>query len=184
MLKNKNLCYSYSLCIVNLIYKNNKKYYNCWINFLKFLLILSNSKNINKYLNRRFLSKKNIILIFKDLIFLDNLMINFLILILKDNLLNYFKYIYVNIIKIYNYINNIKYIYIYSNNYISNYNFFFIKKFILYKFRGNINFFFIKKKKILAGFKILINDFVIDCSLLNVFKKIKLLSYNGFKNVF
>lgn len=111
-------------------------------------------------------------------------MINFLTLILKDNLFIYIKIIYNIFINIFNCINNIKNIYIYSRNYISKINFIFIKKIILCKFKGKINFFFIKKKNIIAGFKIFINDFVIDYSLLNIFKKIKLLSYNGFKNVF
>ncbi len=185
MLNIKNIYYySYSLVIINIIKNKNILYFKKWKRFLKILIFLSKDNNINNYLVNKFSFFKEIIYVLKKKKLIDNIMINFLNIILKDSLFFYIKLIYKSFIKIYNLKNNIINVYIYSRNYINNKNLNLIKKFIKFKFKNNLNFIFIKSNNILAGFKIYINDFVIDYSLFNIFKKINFISYKEFKNVF
>ncbi len=185
MLNTKNLFHSYSLSIINIIDLNNKFILNSWIKFFKILEFILKIKNFENYLfdNKLFIFNEIIILFEKNFL-LDKNMKSFLYILIKDNLLKYIKLIHKYFIKIYEFKKNIINVFIYFRNLINKKNLFLIKNFIKNRFNKNLKFYLIKKKNIISGFKININDFVIDNSLLNILKKIKLLNYKECKNVF
>ncbi len=186
MLNNiKNLSYSYSLSLIKIINLNDILIVKYWIKYLKFLSFLLDKSYIKRYFFiDKILFYKEISYILKKNIFFNKNMKNFFYIIIQDNLINYINLIYKNFIIIYEYKKNIKNIFIYYRNILNNNNIFLIKKIIKNNIKGNLNFIFVKNKFLIAGFKIKINNFVIDSSILNILNKLKLLNYKEHKNVF
>ncbi len=187
MLNNfRNLFYSYSLSLIKIVDLDNKLLIKQWINYLKFLNFLFNKFYIRKYffLDKMLFYKEILYILKKNILFLNKDMENFFYIIIKDNLIYDINLIYKNFIIIYEFKKNIKNIFIYYKHIFNNKNLFLIRQIIKNKVNGKLNFFLIKDKFLIAGFKIKVNNFVIDCSILNILNKIKLLNYKEYKNVF
>lgn len=177
MLNNKyknirDICYIYSLNFFKIINKNID--INKLKKFLKLLIIITKNKFLFKfYLNNKIFFLKTMFYILKKYIFLDFNIKKILKILLKDKMLYNIKFIYFYLIKIYQKKYNILNVIVYISYNINYENINLIKKNIINKFiNKKINFFFKKNKNIIAGFKIYINDYVIDCSLLRNIKKI------------
>ncbi len=173
MLNIYNISYFYSLAIFKYISNNKIKFYK-WNNFIKLLLLICKENffyfyykiNKKKCLNEiYFIIRKNMILK-KD-------MKNFIKIIFEDNMFFNINYIYLYFNQIYKINKKILNVIVYTrNNYISNLNIKKIKNITKNYFVNKRIFFLFKKKtKIIAGFKIYINNLVFDGSLLNIIKK-------------
>ncbi len=175
MLNINYISYKYSCYIWNLIYIRNKfNNFIKWKKFLKFLIIISKNNFLINFINiNKIKCFKEIYNLISSNIKINLYMKSFLKNILYENMLKNINLIYHKFIE--NYIKNKKIInvIIYSANNINLYNMNLIKKIILSKFYNKKIYFFLKKdKNIIAGFKIYINDLIIDASLIKEIKKI------------
>ncbi len=169
------ISYKYAYYIFNKI-KIKNKYNNFikWKKFLKLLVYISKNNIWKKF----FLLNK--IKCLKEIYSIISLNLNvnysmkiFIKNILYENMWIYVNLIYLKFIEIYKNKKNLLYVIIYSSNNINKYNLYKIKKKIKIKFNNKKIYFFLKKNiNIIAGFKIYINDFIIDASLINYIKKI------------
>ncbi len=171
----RDMSYIYALNIFNIIkFDNKNNEFNRWKKFFNLLILF----NKNKFLFKLYLINKKeyfkiIYFIIKKYINLDIYMNNFLKIILKNNILYYIKLIYFYFIKLYKKKYNILNIIIYSSYNINYKNIKLIKKIIRNSFiYKKIKFFFKLNKNLIAGFKIYINDYIIDSSLIKNIKKI------------
>ncbi len=177
MLNKYNLACSYALSLIDKINIDNLIYYEDWIDYFKCLINIFNIKNINKFIliNKKF-SIIFFITIFRKIKNFNNLMESFLNIVIQDNVFNFINLVYKYFIKLVKLRKSSNSIIIYYSNKFNKKNIILIKNFIkkkfsLYKYK---HYYFKYNKNIIAGFKVKINDFIIDNSLLNILNKIKL----------
>ncbi len=186
MLNNNNLYYSYSLSIFKIIGFKDAKSFNNWKKFLKKLTYICNIENINFIINNKKIILKKIFYIIKQNLYIDKYMEDFFYILIEDNIFININIIYKYFIEIYKINNNMFDIVIYIRNKINKYNYFLIKKFIENKINISknkiFNYIFIRNKNIISGFKIYVNDFVMDSSILNILYKIKFLKHKEYNN--
>ncbi len=168
-----NLSYSYSLAIFKLI-KDYKLEFDNLISIFNLLNLVVNDYSLIKYYK---FNKKNFIesiLHIINMYIIDNYIINKIVsVIFEDDMFFFIKYIFLFLENMYEKDNNILKIYIYSSNKISDKNLNIIKKNFSEKYIKFKVIFILKiNKKLIAGFKVLVNDLVYDFSLLNKIKKI------------
>ncbi len=179
-----NISYFYSLALFKYISSHNIKFYK-WNIFLKILVLILKENffyffykiNKKKCLNEIYYIIDKQILINKN-------MKNFIKIIFEDNMYFEIENIYFFLKKIYQVNKKILNVIIYTkNNYINNTNIKKIKSIIkLYAVNKRIFFLFKKDKKIIAGFKICINNLIFDGSILNIIKKNNFFyKFNNFK---
>ncbi len=173
MLNIYDISYFYSLAIFKYITSNNIKFYK-WNIFLKLLYLIS--KKDFFYFFYKIDKKKclnEIYNIINKNFSLSKDMKNFIKIIFEDNMFFKIKNIYFNLNKIYKINKKILNVIVYTkNNYLNNSNIKKIKNIIRYYIKNKRIFFLFKKnKKLIAGFKIYINDLIFDGSLLNIIKK-------------
>ncbi len=184
MLNVHNISYFYSLAILNNINENNIKFYK-WNNFIKLLVLVFKENFFYFYykINKKKCLKEIYFIISKK-IFLDKNMKIFIKIIFEDNMYFNINYIYIYLKKIYKINKKILNVVIFTkNNNLNISNIQKIKKIIKsYFINKRIFFWFKKKEKIIAGFKIYINDLIFDGSILNIIKKnIFFHRFNNFK---
>ncbi len=165
--------YSYSLGLIKFlnlhIIKNHLLFYE-WKGFFDLLILIFKDKLI---INYYFYNKKKLFLNIKYLfnIYIKNkYMINFIKIIFKDNMFLNFNLIYFFFVKIYEKKHNIISVVILTKYILNKRNIKYLKYKIKKRYCEEIFFSFKKEKKIISGFKIYINDFVLDESLLNKIK--------------
>ncbi len=173
MLNIYNISYFYSLAIFQYIHSNKIKFYK-WNHFIKLLLLIFKKDFFYFYyqINKE-KCLKEIYFIISTQIILNNNMKNFIKIIFEDNMYFNINYIYFFFNEIYKINKKILNIIVYTkNNCVNSLNVKKIKN-IIKNFFINKKIFFIFKKdsKIIAGFKICINNLIFDGSILNIIKK-------------
>ncbi len=173
-----NISYIYSFYLLKILkIKNKYNNFYIWKKILKILILINKNNNfINDYflLNKYLCLKK----IYEIILLSTNIKLNiyikkFINIILYKKKFIYIKYIYFSFIKLYKYYKNILNIIVYTKYNINKKNLFLINKFLKNNFKNkNYILKFRKNNKIIAGFKLNINDFVIDGSLINKIKNI------------
>lgn len=173
MLNIHDISYFYSLAIYKNIKENNIKFYK-WSNFIKLLVLIF--KEDFFYFYYRIDKKKclkEIFFIIEKRIYLNKKMKLFIKIIFEDDMYFNINYIYIYLKKIYEINKKILNVIIFTkNNSLNTSNIKKIKKIIkLFFLNKRIFFSFKKEKKIIAGFKIYINDLIFDGSISNIIKK-------------
>ncbi len=164
-----NISYSVSLAILNIVLLQ-KNFMECK-RVLFFLLRLSKINKIKEiYINDKRKFSKLIYLIMPKL--LDNVFFkDFVFFLINKNMFLYINYIIKFFIEMYKKKKKLITVIIYTCTTISSKNKVNIKKLYIKKFCNfNLNFIFRIDKKLIAGFKIYINDLVYDSSLINSIK--------------
>ncbi len=184
MLNIYNISYFYSLAILNNINKNNIKFYK-WNNFIKLLILIFKENFFYFYykVNKKKCLKEIYFIISKKIYLYKNMKL-FIKVIFEDDMYFNLNYIHIYLKKIYEENKKILNVVIFTkNNNLNTLNIKKIKKIIKnYFVNKRIFFWFKKNKKIIAGFKIYINDLIFDASILNIIRKnIFFCKFNNFK---
>ncbi len=174
---NVNKSYYYSLYIYEILDKRNNKFIK-WKKFINLLIRIFQNNNliIYFYIKYKYNFLKKIFIILNDNIILSKEMKNFVIIIFEDNILNIIPYIYENFINIYLYKKKILIVNIYSRYSLNKENINKIRK-IVRKRKNNYRIFFFLKKdlKIIAGFKVYVNNLIFELNIFKTIKKINLI---------
>ncbi len=170
-----NKSHVYFLFILKLINIDDFKEIKKCNYILNLLIFLSNDKIIvNYYIKYKIFFIKKILYILNKYINLMNFR-KIIKIILEDNMFFYVNFILTSFVNFMFINKKFLFIKVISKNKISKVNTKLIKKFFIkryYKYR--LCFFFKRCKKLIAGFKVYINDLVYDFSILNIIDKIKL----------